>query len=269
MEEILPMTADEENRLAWIHSNRFTVAELFHKKFLPAQTYRNACHLLRRYASLETGFLHMQQETVFQRAEYFLTAGAIRSLDAKSKVLVKSTRYPVKINMVEKEHDLSVQAIRIAFEASEQLKDIFWVTDFEMRSGISPTIKAEFLENKLDKERWRSSGENPNPMGRRTPDGYFEADLDGQRLGFVLEYENKRYSDRKITDMAGHLRDRFPYALKLIVCSTPRNAARMIRALKTKVKSDEQEKWLVSDFEKATTLDFKGIWHQLDQPLEA
>jgi hypothetical protein len=42
----------------------------------------------------------------------------------------------------------------------------------------------------------------------------------------------------------------------------------MIRALKLKVKAEDQEKWFVTDLEKATTQSFKGIWHQLDKPLD-
>ena len=156
----------------------------------------------------------MQQDNVFQRMNYFLTGNAIRTLDVNNKVLVRSTKYPVKINPKEKEHDLLVQTIRISFEASEQLKSIFWVSDFELRSGISPSIKAEFYEGKLDKEKWRTNGFNPNPKGRRTPDAYFEADLDGQRMGFTLEYEHCTYGDKKITDMVDNLKDGYPHAFK-------------------------------------------------------
>ncbi len=265
---MLPMTTEEEERLVWIHSNKFIVPELFHKKFIPSQTYRHACRLLSRYASPEVGFFHMQQDNVFQRANYYLTAKAIRTLDATNKILVRSTKYPVKINPKEKDHDLLVQAIRISFEYSEHLKSVFWVSDFELRSGISPSIKAEFLEGKLDKEKWRSNGFNPNPKGRRTPDGYFEADLDGERMGFTLEYEHQPYGDKKISDMVDCLKDGYPHAFKLVVSASYKNALRMIRALKVKVKLEDQEKWFVTDVEKATTQSFRGIWHQLDKPLD-
>ena len=140
--DLLLMTAEEEDRLAWVHSNKFIVPELFHKKFIPNQTYQHACRLLNKYASPEIGFFHIQQDNVFQRANYFLTAQAIRTLDATNKILVRSTKYPVKINPKEKDHDILVQAIRISFEGSEQLKSIFWVSDFELRSGISPSKKS-------------------------------------------------------------------------------------------------------------------------------
>ena len=266
--DLLPMTVVEEERLVWIHSNKFIVPELFNKKFIPSQSYRHACRVLNEYATPEVGFLHVQQDNIFQRANYFLTAQAIRTLDATNKILVRSTKYPVKINSKEKDHDLLVQAIRISFEANEDLKNVFWVSDFELRSGISPSVKAEFLEGKLNKEKWRSIGFNPNPKGRRTPDGYFEADLDGERMAFTLEYEHQPYGDKKISDMVDNLKDGYPHAFKLVVSSGYKNALRMIRALKVKVKAEDQEKWFVTDFEKATTQSFKGIWHQLDKPLD-
>lgn len=267
MKNLLHINAEEEERLAWIHSNKFTVPKLFHKKFLSSQTYRNACIILKNYSSLEKGFLHVQQETVFQRADYFLTAAAIRALDTGNKILVRNVKYPVKINPVEKTHDLRVQAIRISFEASPCLKDVFWVSDFELRSGITPSVKAEFLEGKLDKERWRSNGRNSNPKGRRTPDAYFEADLDGRRMGFTLEYEHRPYGDRKINDMVFYLRDGYSQAFKLVVSSNPETMMRMFRALKLKVKAEGQENWFVSDYETVINQPFKGIWHQVNEAM--
>jgi hypothetical protein len=268
VKELLPMTAEEEERLVWIHSNKFIVPDLFNKKFIPDQSYRHACRVLSHYARPEIGFLHTQQDNVFQRVNYYLTAPAIRTLDANNKILVRSTKYPVKINPKEKDHDLLVQAIRISLEASDDLKSVFWVSDFELRSGISPSVKAEFLEGKLNKKRWRSIGFNPNPKGRRTPDGYFEGDLDGERMGFTLEYEHHPYGDKKITDMVDNLKDAFPHAFRLVVSSGYKNALRMIRALKVKVKAEDQEKWFITNFEKAATQSFKGIWHQLNKPLD-
>lgn len=268
MKDLLEMTPEEEERLVWIHSNKFTTPDLFHRKFLSQQTYRNACILLRKYTSPDIGFLHVQQETVFQRANYYLTASAIWTLDAKNKLLVRSVKYPIKINFAEKNHDLRVQAIRISFEASPDLKDVFWVSDFELRSGINPATKSEFLEGKLDKKSWRSNGFNPNPKGRRTPDGYFEAEYEAQRMCFILEYEHRPYSEKKISDMADYLKDGYPHAFKLVVSEDRKNADRMFRALKVKVKPEEQEKWFVTDFESVISKSFKGIWRQLDQTLE-
>jgi len=268
MHELLEMSDKEVEHLAWIHSNKFTIPDVFGQRFFKS-SYRYACRILRKYY-LDKGFLHMvkAESTTFQDSVYSLTAGAIRSLDAKNKILVRSTKYPVKVNPYEREHDIKVQEIRTAIELSEDLKEVFWVSDFEMRSGISPLVKARFIDGSLDKEKWRSNGMNPNSTGRRTPDGYFEADLEGQREAFVLEFEHHPYDDYKFNRMAWNLKHHFPDVTKLVVSADRKNALRMIKTLQTKVKNDEQNKWFVTDFEKIKTLFFKKIWHQLDHPFE-
>jgi hypothetical protein len=88
-------------------------------------------------------------------------------------------------------------------------------------------------------------------------------------MSFAFEFENKPRSDGKIQDMVSYLNYSFPETSKMIVSAIEKNAVRMIRALKIKIKKNEQQKWFVSDFEKATKLPFKEIWFQLDHPLEA
>jgi hypothetical protein len=266
---LMEMTDQEAEHLIWIHSNKFTTPELFYKKFLSDRSSRTAYNTLNRYSSPEKGFLHILKTPVANSNFYFLTAGALRSLDEQRRVLVRSTRYPVKINPREREHDFKVQVIRIALEASNDLKDIFWVSDFEMRSGITPAIKAEYLEGILDVERWRSNGMNPNLKGRRTPDGYFEADVENRRIGFALEFENQHYNERIVDRVTGNLKDVFPNALKLIVAADGRGAVRMIKVLQNKIRNTEQHQWFVSDFNKVTTMSFRRCWHQLDHPLGA
>jgi hypothetical protein len=68
--------------------------------------------------------------------------------------------------------------------------------------------------------------------------------------------------------MIGYLGDSFPDALRLVVSTTPKNAVRMIRGLRAKIREKEQHQWFVSDFQRATTLPFKQIWHQLDEAVE-
>jgi len=267
VKDYLEMTEEEIGHLVWIHSNKFTVPELFRKKFYPQKTYRNACYFLNKYARPEKGFLHAEKPTQTSHTYYYLTAAAIRTLDVMDRILVRSTKYPIKINPYEREHDLKVQEVRIAFEANPDLGDVFWVSDFEMRSGITPQVKAMFLSGELDKERWRGNWSDARNRNRRTPDGYFEADVDGQRVAFAFEFENKPRSDGKIQDMVNYLNFSFPEATRMVVSSTGKNAIRMIRALQIKVRATEQVKWFVSDFERATTMPFKKIWHQLNHPI--
>ena len=269
MSPIQPKMMEEEAvHLAWIHSNKFTTAELFHRKFLGDQTYRNACHLLRRYYDPKVGFLHVVRGNPFEPACYSLTVPSLKALDAEGKILVRNVRFAAKINPYEKKHDLAVQAIRIALESNADLKNIFWVSDFEMRSGITGPIKLAFQEKELDVERWRSDWLNIHIKGRRTPDGYFEADLDGKRYGFALEFEHHPYSERMVNRMVGYLDESFPDAIRLVVSAETKNAIRMIKALRAKIRESDQYRWFVSGIEKATTLPFKKIWHQLDHPIE-
>jgi len=151
----------EAKHLTWIHSNKFTTPELFHKRFIYPKTYRQACSIMRdRY--LGKGFLGITkaEATTFQDSMYFLTTKAIQILDKEEKILVKKTNYPVKINPYERQHDLEVQAIRIAFERNVQLGRLFWLSDFEMRAGITQGVKKAFLAGELDKEEWRSNWVN-------------------------------------------------------------------------------------------------------------
>lgn len=263
----LPITDREADHLAWLHSNKFTTPEIFWKKFFPGISFQYACRVLKNYSSPEKGLLHVEKPHRFLSSYYFLTAGAIRSLDEKNRILVRSTKYPVKINPFEREHDLMVQRIRIAFEANDDLKNIFWVSDFEMRSGITPSVKGRFQGGNLDKARWRSSWSEERNKSRRTPDGFFEADIDGQRYAFALELENTPRSERKIYEMVEYLNDSFTDVYKLVVSANDKNTVRMFEALRVIVRKNEQAKWFVSYFERATTQPFKKIFHQLNQPV--
>lgn len=227
-----------------------------------------ACHVLRNQY-LKKGFLEMTkaESTTFQDTLYYLTAGAIQILDEKEKILVRSTNYPVKVNPHERNHDLSVQAIRIAFENNKELGRLFWLSDFEMRSGITPAVKKTFLAGELDKEEWRSNWVNIQIKGRRTPDGYFEADLEGKRYGFILEFENVPNPEGKISRMIEYLDESFPEALRLVVSADAKNAVRMINILRSKINDREKHRWYVGDLDKAVTLPFKRIWHQINHPV--
>ena len=270
MESTLEISELEGNHLSWIHSNKFTTPELFHKRFIHPKTYRQACSIMRDQY-LKKGFLGMTkaEATTFQDSMYFLTTKAIQILDEDDKILVKKTNYPVKINPYERQHDLEVQAIRIAFEKNVQLERVFWLSDFEMRAGITQGVKKAFLAGDLDKEEWRSNWVNTQITGRRTPDGYFETDLDGKRYGFTLEYEHVQNPDAKIGRMIEYLKDSFPKALRLVVSANKKNAVRMMGILRAKVNERDWPRWFVSDFEKAVALPFKKIWHQLDRPIDA
>ena len=254
------------NHLVWIHSNKFTTPELFHKKFIQPNSYRYACKLLReKYLSKNLLGVAKAESSTFQSSMYFLTSKSIKALDDMDKILVKRSKFQARINPYEREHDLKVQEIRIAFEKNEQLGRTFWLSDFEMRAGITIPVKKAFLNGELDKERWRTTWVEKVSSGRRTPDGYFETDLEGKRYGFTLEFEHVQNPEGKITRMLEYLAESFPTALRLIVSDTPQNAERMKGILRSKIPEREWPRWFVSDYEKAISMLFKKIWHRLDR----
>jgi hypothetical protein len=265
MGHYLEINDTEAQHLAWIHSNKFTIPELFQKKFYPQGTYRNACYVLSKY--VKKGFLLFEKENMFAHNFYFLTLPAIRTLDETGRMIVMGRKHTIRINPYERQHDLMVQELRITLEATPTLEDIFWVSDFEMRAGITPRTKAEFLNGELD-SKWRVRAyERAKSLVRRTPDGYFEADFQGERRPFVLEFERTAYNWNMVKRMVYNLDDAFPHAWRLVVSETYPHARRMIRNLQAWVMERDRSKWLVSDFGRVTTRPFEKVWFQISNPL--
>jgi hypothetical protein len=266
MSQYLEINDTEAQHLAWIHSNKFTIPDLFHKKFYPQGTYRNACYVLSKY--VKKGFLLFEKENMFAHNFYFLSLPAIRTLDETGRMIVMGRKHPIRINPYERQHDLMVQELRITLEACPSLVDIFWVSDFEMRAGITPRTKAEFLNGELE-SNWRVRAyERAKSLVRRTPDGYFEADFQEDRRVFVLEFERTAYNWNMVKRMVYNLDDAFPQAHRLVVSETAPHARRMIRNLQAWVMERERSWWYVSDFEKVITRPFEKCWYQISHPLE-
>jgi len=265
MSQYLEISDTEAQHLAWIHSNKFTIPDLFHKKFYPQGTYRNACYVLSKY--VKKGFLLFDKENIFAHNFYFLTLPAIRTLDETGRMIVMGRKHTIRINPYERQHDLMVQELRITLESTPTLEDIFWVSDFEMRAGITPRTKAEFLNGELE-SNWRVRAyERAKSLVRRTPDGYFEADFQGERRPFVLEFERTAYNWNMVKRMVYNLDDAFPHAWRLVVSETYPHARRMIRNLQAWVMERDRSKWLVSDFGRVTTRPFEKVWFQINNPL--
>ena len=105
-------------------------------------------------------------------------------------------------------------------------------------------------------------------MFRRTPDGYFEADFDGDRRPFVLEFERTAYNWNMVKRMVYNLDDAFPHAHRLIVSETVPHARRMIRNLQAWVREKDLSSWFVTDFQNLTNQPFEKCWYQISHPLE-
>ena len=265
MSQYLEINDTEALHLAWIHSNKFTIPQLFQKKFYPQGTYRNTCYVLGKY--VKKGFLLFEKENMFAHNFYFLTLPAIRTLDETGRMIVMGRKHTIRINPYERQHDLMVQELRITLESTPTLEDIFWVSDFEMRAGITPRTKAEFLNGELE-SNWRVRAyERAKSLVRRTPDGYFEADFQGERRPFVLEFERTAYNWNMVKRMVYNLDDAFPHAWRLVVSETYPHARRMIRNLQAWVMERDRSKWLVSDFGRVTTRPFEKVWFQINNPL--
>ena len=265
MGHYLEINDTEAQHLAWIHSNKFSIPQLFQKKFYPQGTYRNTCYVLSKY--VKKGFLLFEKENMFAHNFYFLTLPAIRTLDETGRMIVMGRKHTIRINPYERQHDLMVQELRITLEATPTLEDIFWVSDFEMRAGITPRTKAEFLNGELERN-WRVRAyERAKSLVRRTPDGYFEADFQGERRAFVLEFERTAYNWNMVKRMVYNLDDAFPNAWRLVVSETYPHAWRMIRNLQAWVMERDRSKWLVSDFGRVTTRPFEKVWFQISNPL--
>ena len=260
MGQYLPMTEKEAKQLAWIHSNKFTIPDLYWKKFLPGKTFQYACRVLKNYASPRKGFLHVLKPHKFMHSYYYLTGGALRTLDGMGTALVRTTKYPVKINPYEREHDQLVQEIRIYFEACSDLDNIVWLSDFEMRSGITMEAKVAFQDGTLDIPKWRDTWARWRNRSDRTPDAYFEADWNGDRMTFTLEFEHTPYSEKMFNRMVRNLEYSFPNAVRMIVSANEKNSVRMMRVLQAKLRESQLDYWMFSDMECVRTQIFKKLW---------
>lgn len=251
---------------AYIHSNKFITPYLFWKKFFHKRSWIGAAKELERQK--KKGFLDSEaRENRFSPTFYFLTPKALKILDDQNTSLIHTLAHSPHIRPGEKKHDQKVIELRIAFEADPFLSEIFWVSDYELRSGINREIKAKFLEGNFDKIRWRYNKAGKKPANKRKPDAYFEATIEGKRYSFILEYENKQYYQDKLRKMRLRLNREFPTARRLLVCLDEQNAFKTIELLKKIVPGPEQNKWHVSFFDKVVISSFKDSWFRVSNPL--
>ncbi len=275
----IELTAKDEIKLAYIQSNKFITLKSYHRKFLKAKTEVAAWYQLEKFCKLDPPFLERLRGNHFEERYYIPKPAALKYLDQKNLILVRSPRFQSQLRGQSYEHDCRVTSLRIALEENQDLKNIFWVSDFELRSGITPEIKAKFMEGRLNKISWRynrnkeiglikqteSREGGPKNQYPRTPDGYFEADLEGRREAFVLEYIHQHYSRGVMDKMVYQLSfdPTFSKSHKLIVCRTGEDAEAVIPKLRERVK--EKEKWFVGDYDRAVREPFKKIWFHLGE----
>ena len=78
---------------------------------------------------------------------------------------------------------------------------------------------------------WELAGTRLSRLNRRTPDGYFEASLEGQPHTFVLEYEHSPYNREQMGGMVLNLVRDFPQAFRLMVSRDKEHAVRLAEGL--------------------------------------
>jgi hypothetical protein len=247
--------------LAYVHSNKFITTRLFHRKFHPAQCYTTACVHLRAFVS--RGLLLKTQNLPNDDTYFCLTRPALRHLSGLARILTSPEIRSPHINPFEREHDKRVLSIRLQIEGEGGLDGLTWLSDYEMRCGLRMDWKKALEEGR----GWDLAGAKLHRVHHRTPDGYFEASLDGRDLAFVLEYEHSAYNRDKMTGMVLNLNRDFPEAFRLVVSRDKAHAVRMMNGLETFLRGDIRDRalWGFSFFEKVDRLPFIRVpWAKLD-----
>lgn len=252
--------------LAYIHSNRTITIDLFKAKYFPNKTYHRAWQLIRLY--YRKNYLFSKHENKFKPAVFGLTQAALSEMVSKGFILAKRVR-PVKIYFKHESHHEAVTLIRIRMESNPDFTDVFWLSDFEIKRGISKEAKWKFhreldsTEARLEYlKTWRSV------KYKRDPDGCFDAINNGKVESYVLEYEHGEYSRQTIMEMINGLEYSFRGAGKLIVCRTPERESGLRKILvqtmdTVKGRKFEHAKWMTSSLAGATTLPFKTAFKPL------
>ncbi|MBN1106586.1 MAG: hypothetical protein JXL84_24505 [Deltaproteobacteria bacterium] len=247
--------------LAYIQSNKFITTRLFHKRFLPNKSYMTACTHLKDL--VDRGLLLKTQKLPCEDTFFYLTRPAIRQLYALARILVSREVRSPHINIYEREHDKRVIQMRIQIEAESALANLTWLSDYEMRCGLKMDWKKALQEGR----GWDLSKAKLHRFHHRTPDGYFEATIEGASYTFVLEYEHTPYKREKMAAMVLNLNYNFPGVVKLIVSRDKDHAIRMARGLVGYLRANPRELplWAFSFYQKVANLPFTRVpWATLE-----
>lgn len=238
--------------LAYIHSNKFITARLYHRKFHSHQSYKTAT--LHLNALENQGWLLKTRKFQNDDAYFCLTRPAMNQLSGLARILTSPEVRSPHINPFEREHDKRVVSMRVQIEQEGGLKGLTWLSDYEMRCGLKMIWKKALVEGR----GWDLAGAKLHRVYHRTPDGYFEADIEGRGYAFVLEYEHSAYNRDKMAAMILNLTRDFPTAFRLVVSRDKAHALRMLEGLETFLKGDPRNRnlWGFSFFEKVDRLPF-------------
>src|ERR1700679_3831118 len=197
--------------LAYIHSNKFITAKLYHRKFHSHQTYKTATLHLRAFES--RGLLLKSRKFLNDDAYFFLSRPAIQQLSGLARILTSPEIRSPHINPFEREHDKRVLSMRVQIEQEGGLEGLAWLSDYEMRCGLRLDWKIALADGR----GWDLAGTKLHRIHHRTPDGYFEVTIEGKAYAFVLEYEHSAYNREKMIGMILNLTRDFPRVFRLVV----------------------------------------------------
>ena len=254
--------------LAYIHSNRTITIELFKEKFFPGKTYQRAWQLIGLLK--RKNYLFSKHENKFKPAVFGLTQEALSEMVSKGFLLAKRVR-PVRIYFGHEAHHEAVTRLRIKIEGDPAFSDVFWLSDFEIKQGMSKEAKWKFRELETAEERLEFIKTWKKIKYKRDPDGYFDALVGNDEVeSYVLEYEHQEYSRTTILGMINGLEDSFRGAGKLVVCKTPEREDGFRKILvqtmdSIKGRRFDYDKWMTSSIEKATTQPFKTAFKTLNK----
>jgi len=252
-------------KLAYIHSNRTITIDLFKAKYFPDKTYHRAWQLIGLYQ--KKNYLFSKHENKFKPAVFGLTQEALSEMVSKGILLSKRIR-PVRVYFGHEAHHEAVTLIRIKMESNTDFSDVFWLSDFEIKQGISKEAKWKFRELDTVEARTEFIKSFKKVKYKRDPDGYFDAIANGKVESYVLEYEHKEYSRNTVREMINGLESSFRGAGKLIVCRSPEREEGMRKIIiqtmdSIKGRRFDHTQWMTSSLEKATTQPFKTAFRTL------
>lgn len=255
------MSPDEAKTLAWIHSNKFITTKLFHRKFRPSFSFQTACNDLNSLSE-EKGFLKAVKAHRNADSFYFCTRGTIHRLKEMGLILTAPEIRAPHLNTYEKEHDKRIVEMRVHIEEDEGLKNLVWLTDYEMRIGYRLEWRKALNEGRgADLKNVRLRKEI-----HRVPDAFFEAEINGKPWPFILEYEHSPYSKEKLNSVVHRLIRNFNSGIKLIVAPSPQRAQFLLEKIGEKIiDPTDRAAWWFCDYEKVLALPFlQTPWVDLD-----
>ena len=255
------MNPEDASLLSWIHSNKFVTTKLFHKKFRAGNSFQTACNDLE---ILSENKKLLKRVTARNNADsfYFLTRRAVHQLKDLGLILTPPKIRAPHQNIFEKDHDKKVIEIRIGLEKDPNLKNLIWLSDYEVRIGYKMDWKKALIEGRGKELK----NVRLNYEGARKADGHFLTSIKNKEWEFILEYERSPYSTKVVGDVVSRILKYHSSPVKLIVAITAQRSEFLREKIGNLIKDpQDRASWWFSDFKTVTSLPFlETPWVDLD-----